>query len=88
MLTPEQRTLRARLAAHTLHSQRDPRETTAAARQARWDRYLDQVDPDRQLSETERTRRAKAARSADMTRLALKSSVVRAQRRTTGDTAA
>jgi hypothetical protein len=73
-VTPEQRSLRARLAAFTLHSLRDPRETTAAARSAFLARFESQVDPDRLLPEAERLRRAEMAKRAYFTRLALRRS--------------
>lgn len=80
-LTPEQRTLRARLAAHTMHAMYDSRETTAHARSARWERYLVQVDPDGVLPKTERIRRAEHARQADMLRLSLASAQARSSRK-------
>jgi len=61
--------MRARMAACMLHARHDPRETTAAARRAFNQRFLDQVDPDRRLPERERQRRAEAARRAYFTRL-------------------
>lgn len=69
-LTPSERVLRARMAAYMLHARHDPRETTQAARRAFDQRFLDQVDPERRLSERERHRRAEAARRAYFTRLA------------------
>lgn len=77
MMTPEQRSLRARMAAYSLHAQRDSRELTRAAREAFLGRFLDEVDPDRSLPEPERLRRAQAARKAYFTKLALKSSQAR-----------
>ena len=77
MLTPEQRSMRARLAAYSLHAQRDPRETTRPARDAFLARFERQVDPDGTLSLAERQRRAEAARRAHMTALALRSSIAR-----------
>jgi hypothetical protein len=71
LLTAEQRTLRARLAAFSQHAQHDVRETTAAARTAFSQRFVDQVDPDRLLGESERLRRAEAARRAYFVRLRL-----------------
>jgi len=53
-----------------LHARYDPRETTKPARRAFNQRFLDQVDPDRRLSDRERHRRAEAARRAYFTRLA------------------
>lgn len=76
-LSPTERTLRARLAAHTLHSQVDPTEHTAPARAAFLERFIDEVDPDRALSESERFRRAEHAKKAYFTRLALKSAQAR-----------
>jgi hypothetical protein len=72
-MTPSERALRARMAAFALHAQRDPRDTTRAARAAFLDRFEDEVDPDRTLSETERLRRAEAAKRAHFTKLALRS---------------
>lgn len=69
-LTPSERVLRARMAAYVLHASHDPRETTAAARRAFDQRFLNQVDPDRRLAERERQRRAEAARRAYFARLA------------------
>lgn len=80
MLSPGERTLRARLAAHTMHAQHDGRETTAAGRAKFLSRFLDQVDPDRQLPEAERLRRAMHARSAYFLKLALKSAKSRRER--------
>jgi hypothetical protein len=79
-VNPAERVLRARLAAYTLHSKYDARETTAAARAAFMDRFEREVDPDRQLSVEERQRRAAAARKAYFTRLALRSVQVRRAR--------
>lgn len=80
-LTPSQRTLRARIAAYSLHAQRDPRQTTAAARAAFLDRFEREVDPHLQLAPEERRRRAAAARNAYMSRLALASARARTQHR-------
>jgi hypothetical protein len=60
-----------------LAASHDPLEYTAAARAAFRDRFVDQVDPGRQLSEAERSRRAEAARRLHMTGLALRSAVAR-----------
>ncbi len=82
-MTSEQRVLRARLAAYTLHAKYDARETTAAARAAFLDRFERQVDPDGALTVHERERRAKAARKAYFTRLALRSAQARRARSAT-----
>lgn len=80
-LTPEQRVLRARYAAHVLHSKYDSRELTAPARDARWQRLLDAVDPLGVLPLAERERRADQRRRAEMAHLAYLSSRARAKRR-------
>lgn len=82
-LTPEQRVLRARLAAHARWSRQDPRDGTAKARQAFLDRFEREVDPDGLLPPAERARRAECRRREHMTRLALRSSQAR-QRRQSG----
>ncbi len=77
-LTPQQRSLRASLAAHTLHSRiEDPTAHTAPARQAFLDRFEREVDPEGRLAPAERARRAEHARRAYFQRLALKSAQVR-----------
>jgi hypothetical protein len=78
-LTAAERRLRARIGAFALHSQ--GKTNTAAARDAFLKRFEDQVDPNRELAEAERQRRALAARRAHMSRMALKSARVRRQRR-------
>jgi len=77
-LTPAERSLRGRLGAHKLHATHDSRELTKNARAAFLERFEHEVDPDRQLPELERQRRAEHARKAYFTRLALAS--VRARR--------
>lgn len=79
-LTPSQRSMRSRLAAHTLHSRVDSSAHTRPAREAFLARFLDEVDPDRVLPEDERQRRAIQARKAYFARLALASSRARARR--------
>jgi hypothetical protein len=69
LLSAQERTLRAQLAAYSQHAAYDPRETTAAGRAAFLSRFEDQVDPTRSLPENERLRRAEAARKAYFTRL-------------------
>ena len=70
-LSPSVRSLRARLAAHSLHSKRDSRETTAGGRAAFLARFEREVDPDNALDPAERRRRADQARRAYFTRLSL-----------------
>lgn len=78
MLTPEQRSLRSRAAAHRLHAL--GRTNTAPARAAYKNRFLTEVDPDGVLSPEERERRAAHALKAHMASLALKSAVARSKR--------
>lgn len=80
-MSPEQRSMRARLAAHTLHSQiADPSAHTRPARQAFEKRFLDEVDPDRTLPDDERARRAEHARKAYFLRLSYAGVKARAAR--------
>ena len=80
-LTPNQRSMRSRIAAHRLHATRNPRESTAAARAAFHDRFARAVDPAGVLSAEERHRRGEAARKAYFTQLALRSSRARSRMR-------
>ena len=79
-MTPAERSLRARMAAYCLNAQRDPRETTQAARDSFMARFERQVDPDNLLPLAERHRRAEAAKKAYFLRLALKSARARRAR--------
>lgn len=74
-LTPEQRSLRARLAAHVLHAQ--GKTNTQPARDAFDARFEAEVDPEGVLPPAERMRRAEHARLAYFSRLALKSAQAR-----------
>lgn len=76
-LTPERRSLRAQIAAHTLHSKVDSTEHTAPARKAFLERFEREVDPDGNLPPAERRRRAEHARKAYFKRLAFKSAKAR-----------
>lgn len=86
MDTPADRSQRARLAAHVLHSQVDGKAHTEPARIAFLSRFETQVDPDGILDPKERARRAEHARKAYFLRLALKSSKARRARKA-GDAA-
>ena len=80
-LTPEQRSLRARIASHESWARTpDASARTAPGRKAFLDRFEKQVDPDGELSATERARRADHARKAYFARLALKSARARRAR--------
>lgn len=84
-LTPEQRSLRSRMAAHRSWAcTADRTERTRPARDAFMRRFEDQVDPDRRLSQTERLRRAEQARKAHFAQLALCSSRARQTARGNG----
>ena len=76
-MTPEQRQLRARMAAHVLHSRVDSTAHTEPARRAFLARFEDHVDPDRSLPPAERRRRAEHAKRAHMQALAMKSAKAR-----------
>lgn len=79
-LTPQQRSMQARLAAQARWAKTDPVAATAPARDAFMRRFEDDVDPNRELPAAERQRRAESARRAYFTRLALKSSIARSSR--------
>jgi hypothetical protein len=79
-LTPSERTLRARMAAHKLHSRYDSKQLTQAARDKFDQRFYDEVDPDRTLPDAERERRAGQARKSYFSLLALRSSLARRRR--------
>jgi len=80
-MNPGERALRARLGAYVMHGRNDARETTAKARAAFLARFERLADPDGQLPEAERQRRAKQLRSAYFARLALASAKARRARR-------
>ena len=82
MLTPKERTLRAKIGALTLHSSRDSREITANARAAFLSRFERDVDPNGVLTLAERQRRAVIAKKLYFTRLALTSSRARSRKST------
>jgi hypothetical protein len=82
-MTPEQRSLQARMAAHSLHARvADPAALTAPAPRAFLDRFEREVDPDGVLKPEERARRAEHARKAYFLKLALASAAARRRRRT------
>lgn len=77
-LTPEQRSLRARMAAHASWANTsDPQTRTAAARDRFAARFEREVDPDGVLSPAERERRAESARKRYFAQLAYKSASAR-----------
>jgi hypothetical protein len=80
-MSPAERSLRARIAAHAMHAQNDPAEITAKARAAFLAKFEQQADPDGVLSPEERERRAEHLRSAHFARLALASAKARRTRK-------
>ena len=73
--------LQGRIGALKLHAMRDPRETTAKARQVFRDSFEREVDPTGALPAEERRRRADFARRAHYARLARLSAQARRARR-------
>jgi hypothetical protein len=81
-LTPQQRTLRARLAAHRSWAKTsDRRARTENASKAFLERFEREVDPDGILSADIRAQMADSARKAFYTKLAFKSTRARAVRK-------
>jgi hypothetical protein len=80
-LSPAQRSLLARMAAHSSWARTvDPAARTAPARSAFLARFEREVDPGRKLPVAERRRRAEHAKHAYFSNLALKSSMARARK--------
>jgi hypothetical protein len=65
--THAERVVIGRLGAYTMLARHDGREITKPARQAFWDRFEREVDPDGRLDPAERARRADMARKASFT---------------------
>ncbi len=88
-LSPEERSQRARLAAHARWARTDARQATQPGRDAFMARFEREVDPDGTLDPVERLRRAGHARTAYFLRMSLKSAKARrkAGETTTGSTA-
>jgi hypothetical protein len=78
-MTPAERSLASRIGAYRQQATHDMRQTSKPGRDAAWQRFVVEVDPDRTLPEPERLRRAEAARRAHMARIALKSVQARAR---------
>jgi hypothetical protein len=77
MASHEERVLTGRLGEYTMLSRNDPHETTRVARLAFDARFEREVDPNGELDQAERARRAQMARKAYFLRLALKSAEAR-----------
>jgi len=87
-MSPAERSLLARQAAHTMHALYDAHETTAKARASFLAKFEREVDPDGVLPLDERRRRAEHLRRAHFARLARASARVRrakADRKRGGD---
>ena len=69
-MTPEERSLRARMGGYAVAAKYDTREVTRPARDAFMAKFDKQVDPDGKLPEAERERRAQAAMQLHMRQLA------------------
>lgn len=76
-LTPEQRTMRAKIAAHARWSKEDPKPTGPRGQAGLLAKFEREVDPTNELPPEERRRRAESARRAHMARLAFASSKAR-----------
>lgn len=74
-LTPTERSIRARIAANTRWAQEPDRlAATAPGRRAAFEKLLDEVDPQRVLTEAERLKRVKNAQQAHLARVRLAAS--------------
>lgn len=77
-LTPEERSLRAKIAAHmSWANTANPAARTAAARQASLDRFEKLVDPDGTMDPAERSRRAESLKKAHYLKMAAASAASR-----------
>ncbi|GGO70679.1 hypothetical protein [Nonomuraea cavernae] len=84
-LTPEQRAMRARLAAHVRWSKaRDRSAELAKARETFMSRFEKEVDPNGEMTPETRALAAESARKAYFTRLAYRSARARSGRETRG----
>lgn len=81
-MTPEQRRMRATIAAHTRWANTTDRAAAMEpARRGLADKFEREADPNGVLSPTERAKRADSLRKAFYARMSLKSSTARARRR-------
>ena len=76
--------LAAQIAANSRWAKEDPTEQGRIMRAGLERRFIDEVDPNRELPEAERIRRAECARKAFSQRLALASAKARRDRRQGG----
>jgi hypothetical protein len=78
-MTPNERSLRGRVGAYTLHAKGGT--NTAAARAAFMERFEQEADPEGLLPKEERLRRADFAKRAHFAKLALKAAKTRRTRK-------
>ncbi len=84
-LSPAERSQRARIAAHARWAKEPDRvAATAPGRRAALEKLYDEVDPERQLPEGERLKRAKNAQQAHLERIRLAASRKRRRSATGG----
>jgi hypothetical protein len=86
-MLPKTKNLPQQIAANTRWSKEDPTRQGEILRAGLERRFLDEVDPNRELSDGERIRRAESARKAFYQRLALASAKARRARKTGGEVA-
>lgn len=79
-LNLSERTLRARIGAHSVHARHDGAELTERARKAFLASFATGVDPKKELSAQERRRRADHALRAHMGKLSLLAAKARKER--------
>jgi hypothetical protein len=84
---PSDRRLAAQIAANSRWSREDPTEQGRTMRAGLEAKFLREVDPNNELPEPERVRRAAKARQVYYQRLALASAKARRARKTGGDAA-
>jgi hypothetical protein len=82
---PSNRKLAAKVGANSRWSKEDPTRQGKILRAGLDAKFLREVDPNNELPEAERQRRAECARKAFFQRLALKSAAARKARRATPD---
>lgn len=80
-MTPEQRTLRARMGAYAMHSRNDSKVIARKANKTFIDSFEKRVDPNFELPVEERQRRAAAAYRLHMLRMAFRSVQARKRKR-------
>jgi hypothetical protein len=76
-LSPSEKSLRARIGAHAAHASHDSTEQTEKARAAFLGGFEVEVDPDNELTDEERCRRANHALRAHMAKLSLMAAIAR-----------